>query len=215
MKSLLITGGLLLGLSLCAACENPADHVPRAAVTNAAALPSTSPLAADVPLLITPENSRIDFTGSKVTGSESGWFSKFLGTIELVEANPAQSRVSVEIEMNSVVTKSPGLDEHLKTADFFEVAKYPKATFVSTEIKPGGGANATHTVTGTLEMRGIKKTIRFPATINVTAEAVTVASEFAINRKDFGITYAGRTDDLIRNEVVLKLTLLAPRRKSA
>jgi polyisoprenoid-binding protein YceI len=213
MKCLLIAWLIFPSLAWLVACENPADRVPKALVTSAATPPDTSAATAEVPLIVSPENSKIDFTGSKVTGSESGWFEKFIGTIELSEANPAKSRVSVEIEMKSVVTKSKGLDEHLKTADFFEVAKYPKASFVSTEIKPSNTATATYTVTGTLELRGVKKTISFPATIKVTAEAVTVDSEFAINRKDFGINYAGRTDDLIRNEVVLKLTVKAPRRK--
>jgi polyisoprenoid-binding protein YceI len=215
MKLLRMTSLLLLLAVLTAACENPADRVPKAEVSSAAATSNTFAATPEVPLFITPENSRIDFIGSKVTGSESGWFEKFMGTIELVESNPVKSRVSVEIEMKSVVTKSKGLDEHLKTADFFEVAKYPKASFVSTEIKAGGASNATHTVTGTLEMRGLKKTISFPATLKVSAGMVTVDTEFAINRKDFGITYAGRTNDLIRNEVVLRLTIKAQRRKAS
>ena len=76
----------------------------------------------------------------------------------------------------------------------------------------GGEKGATHTVTGPLDLLGIKKTVTFPATINVAADAVSVASEFAINRKDFGIVYAGKADDLIRDEVVLKLAVKAPRR---
>jgi polyisoprenoid-binding protein YceI len=73
---------------------------------------------------------------------------------------------------------------------------------------------ATHTVTGDLELRGVKKSITYPATIKVTGDAVSLDSEFAINRKDFRITYAGRADDLIRDEVVLRLSGRAPRRVS-
>jgi polyisoprenoid-binding protein YceI len=70
---------------------------------------------------------------------------------------------------------------------------------------------APHTVTGRLDLHGVQKTITLPAHINVAADAVTVNSEFAINRKDFGIVYAGKADDLIRDEVVLKLSVKAPR----
>ena len=49
--------------------------------------------------------------------------------------------------------------------------------------------------------------------ITVTADTVSVDAEFAINRKDFGIVYKGKADDLIRDEVVIKLNLRVPRKK--
>jgi len=70
-----------------------------------------------------------------------------------------------------------------------------------------------YTVTGDLEMRGIKKSVTFPATIAVTPTDVSVNSEFAINRKDFGIVYAGKADDLVRDDVVIHLDLKAARQK--
>jgi len=93
------------------------------------------------------------------------------------------------------------------------VAKFPKATFVSTKIEPSSSGASTHTVTGNFELHGVKKSITFPATIQVTPENVAVDAEFAINRKDFGIVYAGKADDLIRDEVVIKLNPRVPRKK--
>ncbi len=127
-----------------------------------------------------------------------------MGQIELAAEKPESSRVSVEIEMNSVETNEKKLTAHLQSADFFDVARFPKATFVSTEIKPGGEGGATHTVTGNLDMHGVKKAITFPATITITGDNVAMQSEFAINRKDFGIVYPGPANNLIRDEVVLK-----------
>ncbi|HEV3468706.1 MAG TPA: YceI family protein [Pyrinomonadaceae bacterium] len=194
-----------------AACSNPAADVAKA-TTNAAASPGAAPRErAGERIPVTPEGSQIAFTGSKVTGSESGRFEKFSGAIHLVGESPEQSRVEVEIETASVATDSEGLAEHLKAEDFFDVAGHPKATFTSTGIRAGGERGATHTVTGDLELRGVRKSITFPASISVARDAVTVRAEFAINRKDFGITYAGRADDLIRDEVVLRLSLRAPR----
>jgi hypothetical protein len=60
----------------------------------------------------------------------------------------------------------------------------------------------------------VKKTISFPATITVGADAVTGTAEFVINRKVFGIMTAGKPDDLIRDDVALKLSLRASRKKS-
>lgn len=213
----LLTGVALLALAAASsACANPAADAPKAKTSETTARPS--PRAADAAgerLAITNENSRIEFVGSKVTGSEGGRFEKFSGTVHLVEARPEQSRVEIAIDMNSVVTDSNGLAEHLKNADFFDAPKFPRATFVSTDIKPGGENGATHTVTGNLDLHGVTKAVAFPATIKVDAPAATLDAVFAINRKDFRIMYAGRTNDLIRDEVVIKLHVRAPRAETA
>jgi len=117
--------------------------------------------------------------------------------------------VNIAIKTDSITTDTPDLTKHLKTADFFDVAKYPEATFVSTAIKPGGQNGASHTITGNLTLHGVTKAITFPATINVTPDAATVESSFSINRKDFGINYAGAADNLIRDDVVLALHVRA------
>ena len=80
---------------------------------------------------------------------------------------------------------------------------------IAREVFNTGGA--THTVTGNLELHGVKKSITFPATIQVTLDNAAVDAEFAIDRKDFGIVYAGKADDLIRDGVVIKLNLKVPR----
>ncbi|HEV8367415.1 MAG TPA: YceI family protein, partial [Pyrinomonadaceae bacterium] len=97
--------------------------------------------------------------------------------------------------------------------DFFDVAKFPQATFESTEIKPGGENGASHTVIGNFQLHGVTKSITFPATIAVSGDAVTVESTFAINRKDFGINYAGLPDNLIRDEVVMTLHIKGEKAK--
>lgn len=198
-------------LALFAACANPADNAPKAVVSEAAT-PAVMNTTQGTRLSFSTEGSTLDFIGSKVTGIENCSFKKFTGAIDLVEGKPEKSSVTVTIDLNSVEAKVGKLTEHLKSLDFFDVAKFPQATFASSEIKSGGEKGATHTVTGTLDLHGVKKTVTFPATINVAADAVTVNSEFAINRKDFGIIYAGKADDLIRDEVVLKLSVKAPRR---
>jgi polyisoprenoid-binding protein YceI len=193
-------------------CANPAADKPQATVSEATQTPAAVTPAGAETLPITPENSKIEFIGSKVTGSHNGSFKQFSGTINLAKEGIDQSQVTIEVDTNSVVTDADGLTQHLKTADFFDVAKYPKATFTSTKIEPAATAGATHTVTGNLDLHGMKKSISFPANIQVAADAVTVNAEFAINRKDFGINYAGKANDFIRDEVVMKLSVKAPRK---
>ena len=217
---------LLIALAMfSAACEDPAANKPKATTsepTNAAssnsaansAATAASPATKGESLALNPQNSKVEFTGSKVTGKHDGGFEKFTGTIDLVNGKPEESSVTVDIEMASVVTDASGLTDHLKTGDFFEIEKFPKSTFASTKIvaDTAKGANA-YTVTGDLEMRGVKKSITFPAIITVSDADVAVKAEFAINRKDFGIVYAGKADDLIRDDVVLRLDLKSPRKK--
>ena len=194
---------ILSGLIFLTACNDPAADTTKARTGEAGQV--ASPAAAQGQRYhITPQNSKIEFVGSKVTGKHNGSFGDFSGHIDYT-GNPETSRVNITIKTDSLTTDTPDLTKHLKTADFFDVAKYPEATFVSTAIKPGGENGATHTVTGNLTLHGATKAITFPATINVTPDAATVESSFSINRKDFGINYAGAADNLIRDDVVLTL----------
>ena len=197
---------ILMGVMIVSACSDPAADHPKA--TTGAATQASPQNVSGQKYLITTQNSKVEFVGSKVTGSHNGSFQKFSGEIDYA-GTPEKSRVSVTIDTASITADDPKLTEHLKTADFFDVAKYPEAKFVSTEIKPGGGNVGSHTVIGNLTLHGVTKSITFPATINVTADVASVDSSFSINRKDFGINYAGAADNAIRDNVVLKLTIRA------
>ena len=195
---------LLMFVMACA--DDPAADQTKAVTGQAKQV--ASPAAQGQRYQITPQNSKIEFVGSKVTGSHNGAFHKFSGEIDFAGA-PERSRVNITIDVDSMTTDDEGLTKHLKTADFFDVAKYPQVTFVSTEIKPGGEKGATHTVTGNLTMHGVTKAVTFPATIAVTPDVATVDSSFSVNRKDFGINYAGAANNLIRDDVVLTLRVRA------
>jgi polyisoprenoid-binding protein YceI len=221
--------GILSLTVFLAACEDPAANKPKAQTT--ASSTNTTSLVANtttnsaggttttaietkgMALPISPENSKIEYTGSKVTGKHDGGFKTFTGTIDLVNNKPEESRVSIDIDTNSIFSDDDKLTGHLKSADFFEVEKYPKATFVSTKITPDASGAGNYTVTGDFDLHGQKKTITFPAKIMVNDAEVAVDTEFSINRKDFGIVYAGKTDDLIRDDVVIRLNLKSPRKK--
>jgi polyisoprenoid-binding protein YceI len=192
-------------------CADPAANKPQATVANVA--PETAKPADGEVLTVSPENSKVEFVGAKVTGSHNGSFKQFTGTINLVNNGVEASRVTIDMDTSSVVTDDEGLTKHLKSPDFFDVAKYPKATFTSTKIEPNTAGGGTHNVTGNFELHGVKKSISFPATIQLAVDGASVNAEFSINRKDFGIVYAGKADDLIRDGVVIKLTIKAPRKK--
>lgn len=215
---------LVLGLSIfVAACEDPAANKAKATVNEpsvnkpansapAPATPATAPKGEA--LAISAENSKVEFTGSKVTGKHDGGFKQFSGAVDLVNNKVEESSVYVDIDATSVFTDADKLTEHLKSGDFFEVEKFPKASFRSTKIEADTAKGAgNYLVTGDLTLHGVTKSVSFPAEIKINAEDVSVSSEFAINRKDFGIVYAGKADDLIRDDVVIRLNLRTPRKK--
>lgn len=202
----LAAGIALVGMM--AGCDNdPAKGASKAETSEAQPVKEAAKEA--VKFTFNQTGSKIEYVGAKVTGKHDGGFGVFEGTIDLVDGDPTKSRVTVEITMDSITSDSEQLTGHLKSKDFFEVETYPKSKFTSTAIKAGGDKGASHTVTGNLEMHGVTKSITFPATITVKDDSVTVVADFAIKRKEFGIVYPGKPDDLIKDEVLLKLNVVA------
>jgi polyisoprenoid-binding protein YceI len=206
---------LLLPLTfVLAACGTPEiDEKPAAQVQDVAPDAAAKPDAAAAPkvaagaetqLAINPEASAIGFIGAKVTRSHKGGFKSFTGSGVTREGVPVSTEFS--IDMNSIWSDTEKLTGHLKSADFFEVETYPKATFSSTEISEGG-EGGSHTVKGVLDMHGVKKEVTFVATIEGGESETKVAAAFKINRKDWGIVYPGAPDDLIKDEVAIELNL--------
>src|SRR5437870_13418612 len=148
MRNYLTVALIITLAALTYGCADPAANKTKATVTNAAPESNTAKPADAEKLVISPQNSRVEFVAAKVTRSHNGSFKQFAGTIDLVPNSIESSRVTIDIETKSVVTDEDDLTNHLKTPDFFDAAKFPKATFVSTKIEPGTKASTTHDVTG-------------------------------------------------------------------
>jgi polyisoprenoid-binding protein YceI len=122
-----------------------------------------------------------------------GRFTDFEGSIEYNEASPEQSSVNFTIHATSIDTAEPDRDKHLRTADFFDVEKYPTITFHSTRIAKRGPE--TFDVTGNLTIHGVSKEIVLPVAHMGKAkdpwggERLGFEAETALNRKDFGLNW--------------------------
>lgn len=216
MKNTFLVTTILLG-ALAAACPNPADKAQKAAVGEKKAAVEEKPAggeAAEAPpkgaaLAIDAAKSKVEFIGSKVTGNHDGGFTGVSGTIHFVEG-VVGSTAEITIDMTTVYSDADKLTGHLKSPDFFDVEKYPTAKFALNEMKSIG--EDRYKVAGELTLHGVTKVITFDATITADDAAVTAKSEFSLNRKDFGIVYAGKPDDLIRDDVLLKLNVVAPKK---
>lgn len=189
---------------LVAGCSNPADNVTEASVNEAQDV-AMEPVAGAREYRIQPE-SKIEFVGSKVTRSHDGGFRTFSGKLMVADEKLVAPGSRIEIDMNSIWTDTDRLTGHLKSPDFFDVQNFPKSVFTATSIEKTGDA---YTVTGNLDLHGVIKQISFPADVQVSDDQVTLKAEFFIKRFDFKVKYPGKPDDLIRDEVVIRLDVTA------
>jgi len=208
----------LLALALFA-CDNKPDAPAAATGPAVASTVSTAAAAAATPAgtvsyAIDSATSKIEWTGAKITGKHDGSFAKFTGAIEVPGGKAEAGMVHLVIDTTSLTADPDKLAGHLKSPDFFDVQKYPTATFDSTSIAatPGGPNGATHAITGNLTLHGQTKSITFPATISTDGGKITAKSEFSIARKDFGLVYPGMPNDLIKDDVSIRLTIDAAKK---
>jgi polyisoprenoid-binding protein YceI len=109
---------------------------------------------------IDQSHTRIGFSARHAMVTKvRGHFDEFEGTAHVDTANPANSSVSVSINAASVTTGNEQRDGHLKTPDFFDIANYPKITFVSTNVERDGSEWA---ITGDLTINGVTKSVTVP-----------------------------------------------------
>ncbi len=144
---------------------------------------------------IDPDHTYIGFKVKHLMVTNvKGSFVKHNGVVEINEKDITKSKVEISIDTNSINTNVQKRDEHLRSADFFDVAKYPTMTFVSKKVAKVGKDKLK--VTGDLTLRGITKQVVLDVTgptkevkdpwgmIRKGASATTT-----INRKDFGLVW--------------------------
>lgn len=144
---------------------------------------------------IDSEHSNVGFKVRHLMVSNvKGSFDKHTGIVEIDEKDITKSKVMVTIDTNSINTNVQKRDEHLRSADFFDVAKYPAMTFVSKKINKTGKDRLK--VTGDLTLHGITKEVALDVeglskeskdpwgNLRRGATATT-----KINRKDYGLTW--------------------------
>ena len=153
-----------------------------------------SALAAAEPAVykIDPDHSGVGFTIRHFVSNVPGRFRDFDGSIRYDKLDPAASSVELTVRAASIDTGNNDRDEHLRSADFFEVQKFPTITFTSAEVK-ARDANVLD-VTGDLTMHGVTRRITIPIQVLGTVktpngEKAGFEAIFTLNRKDFGITW--------------------------
>ncbi|MCW5577511.1 MAG: YceI family protein [Dokdonella sp.] len=139
----------------------------------------------------------------------SGQFGKIEGTLDFDAAAPTKAKVEVSIDMKSINTNVPALDEHLQKADFFDVVQFPQATFRSTKVETGKD-DRHFRVTGDLTLHGVTKPVVLEVTLNKAAahpmrkkDAIGFDATATLKRSDFGV---GAFAPNVSDEVSLRIT---------
>ena len=136
-----------------------------------------------------------------------GVFAQPTGTLTLDKANPSASKVSIDLPIANLKTGIPALDEHLLKPEFFDAAKFPNATFVSTGVKAEGtGA----TITGNLTIKGVTKPVTLDAEFYGAGanpmnkkENVGFVATGTIKRSDFGLgAYVPVVGDTVELKII-------------
>ncbi len=175
-------------------------------------------------LALDNDNSNLYWRGTKPSGEHLGTISVSKGMLSV--DNGTITGGSFTIDLNSIVcTDLEGewnakLVGHLKSEDFFYTEMYPEAKFefVSASDYTGDateGISPTHTLTGNLTMRGVTKSISFPAEVSISDGAVSAkTNEFSIDRTLWGVNFKSKTifaefkDDFIGDMMNLKLDVV-------
>ncbi|MFN3352805.1 MAG: YceI family protein [Brevundimonas sp.] len=181
---------------------------PAAVAVAAGALLFAGGVVARAQLTTTPSEVRagtytLDSEHGKITWSVNhlglstyyGQFVNVAAELTLDPANPSNSRLTATIPLTDVDSNSDGLDRHLQTADFFDTANHPIATFTATSIRVDEDDPTEAEITGDLTLRGVTRPVTFEAEFNGAGEMrgqykVGFDGEATIRRSEFGIDYA-------------------------
>ncbi|MBK9153430.1 MAG: YceI family protein [Chloracidobacterium sp.] len=151
-----------------------------------------------------------------------GYFRDFTGAINYDAKDPAKSSVQFTAKATSVDTGVVNRDNHLRSADFFEVEKFPELSFKSTKVEKRG---ASWMVTGDFTLKGVTKSISFPFSITGfippdqrSGGKMGVTAETSLNRRDYGVNYGGNMPNgvpTLSDEVKIVLQIEANRPRPA
>ena len=167
---------------------------------------------------IDPAHSNVSFSVRHMMVSNvSGEFTKVSGTVEGDEKTPAQAVITATIDATSINTREAKRDDHLKSPDFLDVAKYPTITFKSKKIEPSGAGQFK--LTGDLTLHGVTKEVVLDVS-DVTAPIkdpmgktrAGAQASTKIDRKDFGINWSKVIDGgglMVGDEVAISIDVEA------
>jgi polyisoprenoid-binding protein YceI len=164
--------------------------------------------------------STIGFRVHQFLGTTNGKFTQFSGSIDLDRQHPENSSVSSRIQVRSIDTRIKKRDDHLRSEEFFNVAKYPEITFKSRSVKQTGPQ--TGEIVGDLTMHGVSKplTLHVKLVTPLTGDDSLQRTRWEVStaplkRRDFGLMFGSATEAVsgISQDVAITIEIEAKRRQ--
>ena len=159
--------------------------------------------------------SAIGFTVHQFLGTTHGKFTSFSGKINVDREHPENSSVTAQIDVQSIDTRIKKRDDHLRSADFFNVEQFPRITFKSRSVKRTGPQSGD--ILGDLTMHGVTKPmtlhVKLVTPINETARTRWSVTTDPITRRDFNLMFAPATESIsgISQTVTINIEMEAKR----
>jgi polyisoprenoid-binding protein YceI len=164
------------------------------------ALTSSATLAAE--FHFDQQNSQLNFQGSYDGEPIDGKFARFQGTLAIDFAKPSAARFNVQIQVASLDSEYAERDDTLKSTQWFDVAKFPNATFVSSGdcVLAAAGQIANLNCPGRLQIRDRSKAVTLAVTVD--SQKQSVLGKSSLNRRDFGVGQGEWDDSGVIGEAV-------------
>ena len=151
---------------------------------------------------LVPAQSAVNFEAKQMGVPLKGHFKKFDGQVAFNPAKPEAGSVQLNIDTGSATMGVKENDVELPKADWFNVAKFPKASFVSTAIKPLGGDK--YTVAGKLTIKGVTQNVQMPVTIAKAGANLVASGSLPIKRTAFKVGDGDWSDtSMVADEVAI------------
>ncbi len=154
---------------------------------------------------IQSEASEITFRATSRMMNAEGHFSRFSGDVMVDPAALTTGRITLTIDAASLDTGIEMRDNHLRSSDFFDVARFPTVAFQSVRVEAAG---RRATVVGRLTLHGVTREITVPIDVQITNTALVASGEFIVNRGEYAINYNSFVNP-IGNEVRVAFTFRA------
>jgi polyisoprenoid-binding protein YceI len=213
MKRTLLAFGV--GSLIFASCTNAPD----AHKAEAGEAVEVNQASAAQTLRVDTAQSQMEWVGTKPTGRHTGYMKIQEGTIGVQDSVITGGRFVIDVNslqpVDQDAEQNGKLRGHLLSPDFFDAANHPTAVFEIASVQPGADStmqDATHTITGNLTLKGIAKSISFPARVQMSPAGIVADANFNIDRTQWGMNYMGDAsiqDKFINHDVNLKLHLVA------
>ncbi len=162
-----------------------------------------------------PSGSTIGFSVHQFLGTTHGKFTKFSGKIDVDREHPENSSVTAQIDVRSIDTRIKKRDDHLRSAEFFNVEKFPQMTFKSRSVKQTGPQSGD--ILGDLTIHGVTKPttlhVKLLTPLNQTSQTRWAVTTEPITRRDFNLMFAPAAESVsgISQTVAINIEIEAKR----